>query len=203
MSYKISKISPTELAKNLGVNYNTFVNYRVTDPTYQERVDFVENYLYGGKGEEERQYLKAKLTGRPLLNKYLILTNDDESISCLLESIFINVNRTKNYKKTQIQGLDGLVNEYINDGDYIINMSGALIGADAWNYDDEEIKNFVDIVNLKSSVKVNNSYLRDYFGITNIIIDNWELNQSTDYSNVVYYKIDCSSDFPTNLITEK
>lgn len=200
MSYKISKISPTELAKNLGVNYNTFVNYRVTDPTYQERVDFVENYLYGNKNDD---FLKAKLTGRPLLNKYLILTNDDESISCLLESIFINVNRTKNYKKTQIQGLDGLVNEYINDGDYIINMSGALIGADAWNYDDEEIKNFVDIVNLKSSVKVNNSYLRDYFGITNIIIDNWELNQSTDYSNVVYYKIDCSSDFPTNLITEK
>lgn len=200
----IKYLKPKELLTTIGINYTKFGKYIPQNPVeWAERYDFVENYLNGNR---DPSYLKAKLTGLPILNRYGILEYTDaesNQTEILLETLVITLSRTKNITTTNIQGVDGTVKEFINLGDYVVNITGSFIGRDAWHYDEDSITDFVSLMNIKDSITINNQYLNELYNISSIAVTNFEVVQSPELSNIVFYKIDALSNFDDNQIISR
>lgn len=200
----VKYVKPKELLDNIIFNYNKFGKYVPQDPVaWAERYDFVENYL---KGNADPSYLKAKMTGKPILNRYATIEYTDVDgnyYDILLETLVITASKTKNINTTNIQGVDGTIKEFISDGDYIINITGSFMGEDAWHYDDESIQDFVKLMETKDSITINNQYLNELLNVSSIVVTDWELVQSPELSNIIFYKMNCLSNYDENQIISR
>ena len=197
----IKYVKPKDLFKTIGVNYLKYSQYIPQDKVaWAERYAFIENYL---DGNADPSYLKARMTGKPILNRYAILeyTNvDGDEYDILLETLVITYSESKNIVETNIQGVDGTTKEYVNNGDGIITITGSFMGPDAWHYDDEYIGKFIEMMRIKDSIIINNQYLNELFNVSNIVVYDWDLVQSPELSNIVFYKISAKSNTDDNQI---
>lgn len=201
MNYNILNVNLSTLGQNLGLNYNQLIKYRHENPVkYNEALDLSDT-VWSDKGIG---YKKGQVFGLPILNRYAILSYVDPAsgtkTELLLETIIISVERSHNIVKNSVVGVEGTLKEYVSAGDYIIDMTGSLIGANAANYDDESIEKFQFLMNTKEEIQVVCSFLNDYFKVSDIVIENYKLMQSPDFTNIVFFTISASSDLTENKI---
>jgi len=194
-----------DIKKVIGhIPYDKLVKYRPDDmKKYYEDLDFIMNYVEGQAGIAEG-YIRSSLTGLPILNRYGELSYKNDKISfnksILLETLIINVERTKNIVKNSVLGIDGTIKEFINSGDYIINITGTIASDNKWLYPEEELMTFVDLCNVEDSINISNDYLNKIYNINNIVIESFSFAQSERFSNIVTYSINCLSDNTDNKI---
>lgn len=200
-NFTLKGIDPKELPLRVS---NNLIKYRPDDfKKYWEDMDFYLNYVEGQSGYDTG-YLRSTLTGLPILNRYgnLIYKNDKTGFdkSILLETLIINVEKTRNIVKNSVFGLDGTVKEFITSGDYIINITGTIASDNKWLYPEEELSTFIDICNIEDSITISNDYLNKIFNINNIVIESFSFAQSERFSNIVSYSLNCLSDSTDNKI---
>jgi len=197
------------IAINLGVDKTTLLNLKYTDRKSLEQFYFIKNYVEGGRAAEI-DYRRGNLLGLPILNRYLYLSYVDPSDpltdhSFFSDTIIIKVNRTNKIEKTEVKGLNSTMKEFINCSDYNIEITGTIFGPNAYQYNDNTsnalndnttIESFLYIVNTQSNITIQNSFLNEYFKVTNIVVDDFDCYQSTDYVNAIYFKIKATSDDP-------
>lgn len=110
------------------------------------------------------------------------------------------VNMTKTIVKTAIQGLDGTVKEYINDGDYEITIRGAIVSNDR-SYPSEQVKQLHQILLIKDALDVESEYL-NVFGIYNVVVESYSFPQQEGMQNLQLFELQCVSDLPIELVVD-
>ena len=113
-----------------------------------------------------------------------------------MEEAICSISRAKHIVKTQLTGLDGTIKEYINNGDYDINISVGLVaiedGVITDQYPADGIRAIKELLDHNEPLFVNSEFLQ-LFDITKIVITDYAIQQMT-HSNRQVISIKALSD---------
>lgn len=107
----------------------------------------------------------------------------------------IDINQSKNIVMTQVQGRNGTIKEYVSDGDYSITIKGVMVGLGQDVYPEEKIKLLRDFLNAPVPISVSSTIL-NRFNITDIVVNNYSIDQTEGMRNVVPFEIQAVSETP-------
>ena len=142
-------------------------------------------------------------------NNYLNNLGKKESYEPLkFIEVLLDVSMIKNVVSTPIQGKDGIIKQYISEGDYSILISGKISGqysqsTNNWksvrdvstNYFPEtELKTLIAICKVGYHIPVKSTYLNEICGIKYIVINDYKLPQAEGSRNNQSFEIICVSD---------
>ncbi len=113
------------------------------------------------------------------------------------DSVLLTVTQAKKIIKTQIQGADGTVKEYIGLDDYVIQLNGIITGKNGIAPVDE-VGDLKRILDAPVAIDVACDYLRN-LGIDTIVIDDYEIGQTEGSYSYQTFSIRMLSDIPTQL----
>ena len=93
------------------------------------------------------------------------------------------ISKRKNIVTTQLVGMDGTVKEYINDGDYGINL---IVGVQALRdgkivdeYPSDGITQLRQFFDVKETIYVHSEFL-ELFDISKVVVQNFSVTQATE-----------------------
>ena len=98
----------------------------------------------------------------------------------------ITINSDKNLIATRVQGRDYSRKELVSNGDIKFSVSGQITSGKPDIYPSEEIKKFIKVMQYKGVIKVNNQIL-DQFGISHIVITNFNISPRQGYKALQSY----------------
>lgn len=119
-----------------------------------------------------------------------------------LDTVLITVSQVKNIITTTLQGTNGTVKEYVNDGDFIINVSGVLTGTEPNTYPAEEVDilttlfSIPDVLNIESEFlsRFGSILINENTGITRGVITDFNFSQSEGFRNTQLFNFTMLSD---------
>lgn len=120
----------------------------------------------------------------------LTLKNNDQELE--LKECVCLVTLEKNIVQTALQGRNGTIKEYVNDGDYQVEIAAALT-SECDQYPREELQRMMSLLKTNDSLLVGDNSFLGLFGITNLIVKSYGFNQET-HSNRQTFTICCLSD---------
>jgi hypothetical protein len=118
----------------------------------------------------------------------------------LLDNVIIDVTQNKQIVTTEISGFNkGTVKEFINNGDYSINIRGffATKNPDEAPLVDSSI--LTSYCSAPVTLSITNTFLNRLFTVNNIVITNLSMSQQVGLRNVQYFEISALSDNPFDL----
>ena len=98
----------------------------------------------------------------------------------------ITINSDKNVVVSRIQGRDYSRKELVSNGDIKFTVSGQITSGMPDIYPESEIKKFLKVMQYKGVVRVNNQVL-DQFGISNILITDFNISPREGYKALQNY----------------
>lgn len=119
-----------------------------------------------------------------------------------LQSILMEVTTKKNIVTTSLQGMKGTVKEYISDGDYEINIKGALASKEANKFPERELLLLKAICNVPAQIEVTSRFL-DLFDIQALVITEASYYQKEGTNNMILFEIKAISDLPIELAKQQ
>ncbi len=139
---------------------------------------------------------KGALLGVPVFCD-LVLENPQKGTKLNIVNPLITLNQTRNITKTVVQGRNGTVKEYISDGDYQIDIDGALFTQDG-SYPEEEMKTLVELCKSTVALSVYN-YLLGLFEVKSMVITDYTFRQ-TIMKDMQLFQIKALSDEPYEIV---
>jgi hypothetical protein len=124
---------------------------------------------------------------------------DDVMLDCVL----FDVSQTKTIITTPIQGFNGTIKEFISDGDYTLNIRGVINGSKNGIYPLTQAKNLFEALKSPIELEVTSWYLNELFGITHVVVTDFQYNQVQGNQTAVIYEIQAISDRPIELFLNK
>lgn len=115
-----------------------------------------------------------------------------------MKTALITITQSKKIVKTDVQGRDGKIKEYIGMDDYLVTIVGTITG-------ENNVQPIADILDLKRmldapcSIEVVCPFLNQ-LGIFELLIENYELPQDAGGISYQTFSINASSDMPAKLI---
>jgi hypothetical protein len=113
------------------------------------------------------------------------------------QAILVDVNLPRNIVKTEIQGRDGTVKEYIGEGDVQINFRGVITGQNG-HYPSDEVESLLKIIKAPIAIPVTSDYLLS-FDVTNIVFEDRGLEREEGGYSYQAYSLHAISDTPQEL----
>lgn len=98
----------------------------------------------------------------------------------------VTISSDRNIIATKVAGRDYSRKELVSNGDISISVSGRLNSHLADVYPTQEVKKFIQIMNYKGAIRVNNQFLSQ-LGIDRIVIQNFNMPQKEGYKNIQEY----------------
>lgn len=161
---------------------------------------------------------KSTQLGTPIGDKFIVFTlpnstdlaNIDLTLTqksvgelsgLVLEDPIITISRDKEIIRTKVNGLDGDIVEVVSNGTYDINIIGVFASDNFWKYDSDNIKILEDAFAYKQALEVISPYLNDIFKIYNVVLVNHKIAQSTEFTNVTAYEINCIAILDIDIFT--
>jgi hypothetical protein len=118
-----------------------------------------------------------------------------------MDIALVTVNQQRNIITTAVAGLDGTIKEYISDGDFYINISATLVGAEADVYPADAVQSLLAVFKAKNPINIYSTVLNKYFNISSVVVTNYTFAQPEQgMRNVQQLDFTCISDNP-NLYT--
>ena len=115
-----------------------------------------------------------------------------------IDTVLLTVSQSKNIVKTEIQGRNGTVKEYIGMSDYNISIQGIITGTNGV-YPIDEVSNLKKILKASVPVAVNSWYLQN-LDIDTVVVNDFTINQVAGGYSYQPFTITCLSDAPIELI---
>lgn len=151
-------------------------------------------------GYERDAKLRDSVIGTPILTDLTLKSVkyvDNDGIQfvtpdIILETVLLTINQTKNIVKTQIQGKNGTVKEYIGMGDYNVTIS-AIISAPNGMYPKQSLLNIKEMLTAPVSIPVVNWWLQT-FDIYYLTIESFDIGQVEGGYSYQPMSISCLSD---------
>ncbi len=152
---------------------------------------------------------RTSLFGTPVFSNLEIKpfsydTLDGENIQIangiIIDTVIFTVTQTKNIVKTPIQGRNGTVKEYVSDGDYLIEISGAIVSPDR-TYPQTEVNELIQILKAPTAIPADSliSEYLNWFDIHSIVIESYDFPQTEGTRNQQEFRISAVSDIPVEL----
>lgn len=142
---------------------------------------------------------KSYWQGRYVLCELTFEKEDGERL--VMNDAVVVINRQREIVMTSIVGMDGTVKEYINEGDYQINILVGILAAEngviSDSYPEDGIRQLRAFLEEKSAIKVYSKFL-DLFGIDRIVIKGFDVVQATE-SNYQQINLTAVSDGDYNI----
>jgi hypothetical protein len=145
----------------------------------------------------ERETFANKFFGTTMWDNFT-LDNAKDGIHLRIDMVLMNVSMSKNIIKTSIQGMPGTVKEYVNSGDYIINIKGALFGQNN-EYPEDAVMDLIELCERSKNIRVESHYLQ-LFNINDIVIENYKFEAKEGLGNAQFFEINAISDIEQELI---
>jgi hypothetical protein len=114
-----------------------------------------------------------------------------------IDTVLFTVTQSKNIVKTPVQGRPGTVKEYISDNDYAIDVQGAIVG-ETNNFPEQDVKEFIEICKAPIAIDFISEFL-NLFGITSVVIEEYNFPQREGSRNIQEFTLRCVSDTPIEL----
>lgn len=111
----------------------------------------------------------------------------------VLLGAYINVSKSKVYSSKTIVGMDNPVDQLISNGQYKIAINTRIVGNNPYQSDMTTLKKLNFLLNLKQNLMINSIYLNYIFDIYELKVDSFDINDSTEYTNVSDITINCST----------
>ncbi len=186
----------------LGVAINTMLNTR-DSVEYQNALQEATQIAIGYENVKiytKKDYgFSSNLSGMPLFMP-LKLKGTDGLEDLLLESAVVEVNRTKNIVSTVITDRDASVDEFINNGDWQISVTGFLCNNEA-QYPLDLLLKFEEFMSLKKAIEIEHEAM-NAIGIYEIVVLSENPIMKTAHINVQPYAFTAKSSKPLPLIIE-
>lgn len=115
-----------------------------------------------------------------------------------INTVLVDIQMAKNVVKTAVQGRNGTVKEYISDGDYEINIRGALVSPVPTLYPTDEVAALRDLCQVPDKLEVISSFLQ-LFSIHYLVIESFSFPQREGFYNTQLFELKCVSDLPIDL----
>ena len=115
-----------------------------------------------------------------------------------IDTVLFTVNKTKNIVKTQVQGRNGTVKEYISDDDISISVSGVIVSPDAKQYPREDVNLLKTILDIPLPLEVTSEFL-NIWGVSNVVVESSSFPQQKGSRNTQPFTISLISDKPIEL----
>lgn len=116
-----------------------------------------------------------------------------------IDTALITVSQTRNIVKTPIAGRPGTVKEYISDGDFIIDIKGAIISKYPLVYPREEVRLLIELLGLPKQIPVASEFLQ-LFDIDSIVVEQYDIAEKLGSRNEVPFQIQALSDLAEEII---
>lgn len=113
----------------------------------------------------------------------------------ILPIALITINQERNIVRTNVQGRNGSVKEYVSDGDYQISIKGVIVGENPNKPPVEDLKKLDSYCKSPFSLDVISNVL-DYFKIYTVVISGYNYEQREGMRNVFDFNLNCYSDTP-------
>ena len=113
------------------------------------------------------------------------------------QTILISCVFPRNIVKTEIQGRDGTVKEYIGEGDAQISFRGVITGLNG-HYPKDEVQNLAQLVKAPVSVPIVSDYLNN-LGVYNVVFDERSFEQEEGGYSYQGFSVNAMSDYPVEL----
>lgn len=113
------------------------------------------------------------------------------------EAVLITVSQAKKIIKTEIQGRDGTVKEYIGQDDYAVTINGIITGPNG-HYPVDEVIALKAMLDAPIAIDVACTYLNN-LGIQSLVVDSYTLEQKEGGYSYQTFSISCISDVPQEL----
>lgn len=104
----------------------------------------------------------------------------------------------KNIVRTQIQGRDGTVKEYIGMDDYVIRIMGVINNRESKDYPEDLVADLVRVYERKESLRIDGSNLC-VFGIHQIVLFDLQLSRKPGHPSQQPFVLEAYSDEPVEL----
>lgn len=165
--------------------------------------DLIPRYFYSPDPEDEPIY--TSYLGTPVYSNLIFssdgvdvgnptsLDPDNGKQDLRIDTVLFDVSMTKNIKVTDIQGRNGTIKEYISDGDYMINIKGAIVSPYPLVFPKEDVDLLIRYSKVSTEIKVFSFFL-DLFSITDIVIKEFKLSEKLGHRNQVDFEINALSD---------
>jgi hypothetical protein len=113
------------------------------------------------------------------------------------QAILVDVTLPRNIVKTEIQGRDGTVKEYIGEGDVQINFRGVITGQNG-HYPSDTVESLIKIIKAPVAIPVTSSYLLS-FDVTNIVFEDRGFEREEGGYSYQAFSLHAISDIPQEL----
>lgn len=100
----------------------------------------------------------------------------------IMNDAIVAISRSKNIVTTQMVGMNGTIKEYINDGDYnlniVVGVAAVKDGVIVDEYPSEGLRNLRTFLDDNKALNVHSEFL-DVFDISSIVISSFSVSQDT------------------------
>ncbi len=115
-----------------------------------------------------------------------------------LDAVTTMVSQSKNIVKTQVQGRNSTIKEYISDNDYDITIKGVITSEAIRHSPDEDLENLLNLMALPNEIVIVSNYLA-LFKIQYVVVESFNISQIEGYTNQIAIDIKLISDEPIEL----
>lgn len=119
-----------------------------------------------------------------------------------IDTALFSVNQTKNVVRTNINGRDGTIKEYIGLGDYVINIKGVICGANGV-YPVDEVNSLTEFLRYDQSIPIKSKFLNEVFDIYEIVVLDYDVNQDEGGQSYQKFEINCVSEKPVEILIQE
>ena len=116
-----------------------------------------------------------------------------------LDHALVGVRQSKQIVKTQIEGLDGTIKEYISLGDYEIEIRGNLVNEnDPFARPTQQLNNLIRFLNYNDAIEIVSKATTPY-SIRSVVVVDYSFDEQAGYVNMIPYRIRLLSDTPEEI----
>lgn len=173
----------------------------------------LQTNVYKGRinGTVEDQPLKTRFKGRTLstpvfsdlqFDSIKLNTGEEYAHIYPVDTVLYSVTQTKNIVKTQINGRDGTIKEYVGMGDYNINVKGVIAG-NKGSYPIDAVDNLMLFLTYNQSVRIFSKYLNERFNIDEVVITDFDLQQEEGRYCQQRFEFNAISDYPVEILIQQ
>lgn len=135
--------------------------------------------------------------GMPVWQPLFLQKVDEIAEDLLLRNAIVTVSQDRKVVVTDVQGADGSVKEYINNGDYQVSVQGSLF-VQGNNFPKDQINALREYMEAKVALPIISGYLNS-MQIYELAVTKWSLGFD-GHINAIPYKFTALSDKPIELI---
>jgi len=115
-----------------------------------------------------------------------------------INEVLISVSNDKNIVTTDIAGRNGTIKEYINRGDYEININGFLVANFGNFFPVSKVRELRRICELEREITVSSAFL-NHFNITTVVVDDWSIAEEGGTHNSIPFSLSLLSETPIEI----